>query len=89
MTTDTTSKPSENPKMKKLIRHADEGKQSKKERSEDTVWISGKSGPAITIYCHKVSPKEPNLPREPEKLPLLPLKAKRYVVKTILTLQVS
>ena len=37
MTTDTTSKISENPKKKKQIRRSDEGKQSKK------------CGPAVTI----------------------------------------
>ena len=48
MTADITSKMSENPKKKKQIWHSDEGKQL----SEDTVWISGKCGPAITVHRH-------------------------------------
>ena len=53
MTTYAASKISENPKKKKQIRHSDEGKQSKKKAtiSEDTVWIYGKCGPAVTTYC--------------------------------------
>ena len=39
MTTDKTSKISENPKKKKQIRHSDEGKQ-----------FYGKCGPVITVY---------------------------------------
>ena len=49
MTTDTTSKISENPKKKKQVGHSDEGKATV---SEDTVWIYGKFGPAITVYHH-------------------------------------
>ena len=49
MTTDTTSKISENPKKKKQIQHSDEGKQSKRESDRQ---IYGKCGPAITVYRH-------------------------------------
>ena len=56
LTTDTTSKISENPKKKKQIWRSDESKPSKKEsdrqQGHSYIWIHGKSGPAVTVYRH-------------------------------------